>query len=176
MDPRREKSPPDGSGGQMNGVRRVHGRRKAVLGAVVVTLLLVACGDSSDPVAPDPAVAPFVGDWNATALVITSVANPDIHPDLIALGATFTINVQPSGQYTAILIYAGQPSTQIGQVTVSGSSITLHPQVPAGEPDATSAYSFPDANHLVLDGETEFDFNLDGTNEPAVAHIELARK
>lgn len=160
----------------MNGVRRMWGRGKSVLGAAAAVVLLSSCGGSSDPVVADPAVAPFVGDWNATALVVTSVANPDVHPDLIALGATFSINVQPSGQYTAILIYAGQPNTQIGQVSVSGSRITLHPEVPPGEPDATSTYSFPDADHLVLDGETEFDFNLDGTPEPALAHIELARK
>lgn len=159
----------------MNGGRHVRGRMMAALGVIVTTLVLGACGSSSDLVQPDPAVAPFVGDWKATALVLTSVANPDVHPDVISLGATFTINVQPSGQYTAILIFSGQDHTEIGQVTVSGNSITLHPQVPPG-PDATSAYSFPDPDHLVLDGETQFDFNLDGTEEAALAHIELERK
>jgi len=161
----------------MNGVRRLHGWKATIFGAWVTALGLAACGGSSETVTPDLSVAPFVGDWSATAMVLSSVANPDIQPDLISgFGASFTINVQPSGQYTAILIFAGQASTQIGQVTVSGSTITLRPEVPPNEPDATSTYAFPDANHLVLDGDTEFDFNFDGTAEAATAHIELERK
>jgi len=161
----------------MNGARRSHGRKATTFGAWATALLLMACSGGSDSVSPDPAVAPFVGDWSATAMVLTSVANPDIHPDLIAdFGASFTINVQPSGQYTAILLFSGQASTQIGTVTVSGSTITLRPEVPPNEPEATSAYVFTDADHLVLDGDTEFDFNFDGTPEAATAHIELERK
>lgn len=148
----------------------------AALGAILAALVVGACGGSSNAVEPDPTVAPFVGDWNATALVIAPAVNPDVSHDFITeYGATFTINVQPSGQYTAILIFSGQASTEIGQLSVSGNRITLHPQVPAGSPDAVSTYSFPDANHLILDGETEFMFNGE-TNEPAVAHIELERK
>ena len=160
----------------MNGVRRLRGRKTVRFGAWATALILAACSGSSDTVAPDPAVAPFVGDWSATSLVIAPVANPSASHDIITeYGATFSINVQPSGQYTAILIFAGQSSTQIGQVTVSGSSITLHPQVPPNEPDATSAYTFPDGDHLILDGGTEFRFNGQDL-EPATAHIELERK
>lgn len=155
--------------------RQQRGRAAAILAAWVGVLVLGGCG-GSDPVTADPAVEPFVGDWAATSLVLTSVANPDVHPDLIALGSTFTINVQPSGQYTAILLYAGQSQTEIGHITVSGNSVTLHPEIPPDGVSATSTYSFPDADHLVLDGDTEFDFNLDGTSEAATAHFELARK
>ena len=160
----------------MNGARRLHGRKATAFGAWTTAVLLAACSGSSDSVSPDPAVAPFVGDWTATSLVIAPVANPAASHDIITeYGATFTINVQPSGQYTAILLFAGQSSTQIGEVTVSGSTITLHPEVPPNEPDATSAYSFPDADHLTLDGQTEFRFNGEDL-EPATAHIELERK
>jgi len=147
------------------------------LRAVAVGLWLAATGCSgSDGVQPDPSVAPFVGDWLATSMVLTSAANPDVHPDLIAFGATFSVNVQPSGQYTAILLYAGQARTEIGQLAVSAGSVTLRPSYPSGAQPATSSYSFSDADHFVLDGDTEFDFNLDGTPEAATAHMEFARK
>lgn len=144
--------------------------------AVLLATGIAAAGCSSDAVQDDPAVAPFVGEWLATSMVLTSAANPDVHPDLIELGATFSVNVQPSGQYTAILLYSGQSQTEIGQLTVSGNAVTLQPTFPAGADGATSTYSFADADHLVLDGDTEFDFNLDGTPEAATAHIALARK
>jgi hypothetical protein len=147
-----------------------------LLVAVLAAVPLAPACTSDDAVLPDPAVAPFVGEWLATSMVITSVANPDVHPDLIEIGATFSVNVQPSGQYTAILLYSGQTQTEIGQLEASGSTVTLTPSFPTNAPAATSTYAFPDADHLVLDGETEFDFNLDGTSEQATAHIELARR
>ncbi len=54
------------------------------LGGMGLTLLLVlgACGDSSptDVAVPDPAVEPFVGNWDATEFIVTSVADESIRP------------------------------------------------------------------------------------------------
>lgn len=142
-------------------------------GPLVAALLLAGC--SSGGVGPKTSIAPLVGDWQATALVITSVADPSIHPDLIQLGATFTLNVQPSGQYTAILVYNGQPKTEIGQLSVRGDSITLSPSSTTSGSATTGTYSV-DSSNLTIDGDTEFDFNLDGQNEPAKAHIVFVKK
>jgi len=140
--------------------------------ALVSACILVACGEEG--VGPDPDVAPLVGDWDATSLVLTSVANPQVKPDLIALGAAFRLNIQPSGQYTAILLYAQQSSTEIGTLSVSGNTITMTRDFPSR---STSAAVFSlSGNRLTLDGDSEFDFNLDGTPEPALAHFELLRK
>ena len=103
--------------------------------AALVTLLLGAC--RGNPSGPDPALEPFVGEWNATSLVLTSVANPQVHPDLIALGAAFKLDVQPSGQYTAILIYALQASTEIGTITVSGNTVTFNRDFPTRSTSAS---------------------------------------
>jgi hypothetical protein len=154
----------------------VRGRHRHLRLLAIGAWLAMAGCSGSDGVQPDPAVEQFVGDWLATSMVLTSAANPDVHPDLIELGATFSVNVQPSGQYTAILLYSGQAQTEIGQLTVSGGSVTLQPSYPPSAQPATSSYSFPDADHFVLDGNTEFDFNLDGTPEAATAHIVFARK
>lgn len=143
-------------------------------GVLAVALTLAGCG-GSDAVAPDDGIAQFVGDWDATAFVLTSVANPDVHPDLIEIGATFSMNVQPSGQYTAILLYAGQSQTEIGTVEVSGSTVILHRDFPAAA-TSSSTFAFSGPDHFTMDGDTEFDFNLDGTAEPARGHIEFARK
>jgi hypothetical protein len=152
-----------------NGMRMGAGR----LALALVVVLATACG-GEDPVVVDPLVSPLVGDWSATAMVVTSVANPDVAPELIALGASFTLNVQSSGQYTAILIYAQQASTEIGFLSVSGNVVTMTHSFP--DTKTTSATYVLAGNRLTLDGDTDFDFNLDGTSEPAVAHFELERR
>ena len=153
-----------------NGMWRGVGR----LALAWLVVLTAACGSGDEILKPDPSVSALVGDWSATAMVVTSVANPDIHPDLIALGATFTLNVQPSGQYTAILIYAQQASTEIGILSVSGNVVTMTRSFPNQE-TSTAVYALA-GNKLTLDGDTKFDFNLDGTPEDALGHIELQRQ
>jgi hypothetical protein len=71
------------------------------------------------------------------------------------------------------LEFPGAPP-EIGKLTVqSPTQLTLNPN--GGDP-APSTYRFAAEDSLVLDGATEFDFNLDGTEEPGQAHIELLRR
>jgi hypothetical protein len=149
------------------------GRERTRWNWVLVTAVLLA-GCGGDSTEPDAAVAPLVGNWDATSLVLTSVANPQVKPDLIALGAAFRLNVQASGQYTAILLYAQQSSTEIGTLSVSGNTITMRRDFPSRS--VTAALFTLTGARLTLDGDSEFDFNLDGTPEPALAHFELVRR
>lgn len=148
-------------------------RARWAVAAPVIALLLQGCSKST--VAPDSALAGLVGNWQATAFVLTEVSDTTVHLDLIQLGATFSLNVQPSGQYTAILVYNGQPATEIGQMSVSGDSITLNPTTPASSSATTGTYQL-NGSQLTIDGDTEFDFNLDGKPDPARAHIELVKQ
>lgn len=157
----------------MAGVRQKTGRTGLKWAALAV-LVFAGCGDGGTDPGVDPALAPFVGDWLATELVMTSVANPSVAPDLIALGSTFKLNVQPSGQYTAILIYAEQGATEIGTLSVSGNTVALNRAFPS-RGTTHAVYSFS-GNRLTLEGDTEFDFNLDGTPEPALVRFELVKQ
>jgi hypothetical protein len=147
---------------------------RAALVALALVLALSACG-GSDVVGPDAAITPLVGDWNATELVLTNSTNAGVTVDLVEQGATFSLNVQPSGQYTAILVFALQSQTEVGQIQVDGNQITLSPTVPAGQPSTSGTYSLT-GDVLVVDGVTEFDFNRDGTPEPASVHFRLLRQ
>ncbi|MFQ5537305.1 MAG: hypothetical protein ACE5GJ_07615 [Gemmatimonadota bacterium] len=142
---------------------------------IVAVLFLAACGSDDSPSEPDSELSALVGDWEATTLELTNTANPAVVVDLIEQGATFTLNVQPSGQYTAILIFSQQAQTEIGQLTVSGATVTLQPEYPSGLPPTTATYTL-EGGRLTLDGDTEFDFNLDGTPEAARSHIVLVRQ
>ncbi len=144
---------------------------------LALLLAVAACGGSSpsDVATPDPAVEPFVGDWDATEFVVTSVADEGTFFDLIDATGLFTLNVQPSGAYTATLFIPDemqQPSVENGTLSVVGAAIRLNPAQGAS---ATSAYEFDGPDVLILDGPTEFDFNFDGTSEPATLHVVLER-
>ncbi len=134
----------------------------SVIGAVAIG----ATGCGSDPTDPDLNPDFMVGDWLADSMVMTSLANPDVSTDLTALGAVFTLLVQPSGRYTAILEGGGQSSSEIGKLTVDGAFVVLMPESPAG-PESRALWQRV-GDSVILEGESEFDFNLDRTPEPAM--------
>lgn len=157
-------------------------RRDLRFASVAVAAVLAACGgDDPSLVEPEPnaEVEPFVGTWDADVYTITSVADTTVVADIIEIGGSFTLNVQPSGTYTATLVFSDGETTlaftEIGQLSVSGDIITFRPEQPPSDP-AASEYTFLGAGHLRLEGPTEFDFNFDDQPETADALIELWRR
>jgi len=143
-------------------------KRWVGLAGVVV---VAACGSSSsfDPLSE---VEPFVGTWDAVVFTVTADDPPHTTADVLTLGP-FWISVEPSGRYIATLEFFGG-QVELGQLSVqSATSLTLDAD---NGPASPSTYRFATADSLVLDGATDFDFNLDGTNEPAQAHIEIVRR
>jgi hypothetical protein len=72
------------------------------LGSVCAVLMLGGCGDDSTQVVIDPAVAEFVGTWDAVVFTVTGDAPPNTVVDVLTLGAFWTA-IEPSGTYTATL-------------------------------------------------------------------------
>jgi hypothetical protein len=130
---------------------------------------VVGCSD--DISAPKKGIEPFVGKWRAQSMVLTNLANPSVSVDLVEEGATFTLSILATGQYSASLAAFGQSNTEFGTIEVSGSQVTITPTSPAGPP-LVAAFVFQ-GDLLILDGASVFDFNRDGTSEAATAHIEL---
>jgi hypothetical protein len=142
--------------------------------ALAALVLAAACGNSAG-VEADPAVAPFVGTWDAEVYEIWPESDPDFVIDVLTVFGDFHITVEPSGQYTAVLEAPGSPA-EIGQLTVIGATIRLDVTLPANEPSRAASYSFTAEDYLLLDGAIEVDFNGDQTRDPGGAHIELRRR
>ena len=149
-------------------------RKRPIRLLSLLLLSLAGCGDQA-PTGPDPLIEAFVGDWTATAFVLTSSVSDQVSIDLIQLGGTFDLNIQPSGSYTAILIYAGLGQTEMGTISATANTVTLNREFPSRE-NEVSAYQFVGDTVLILDGDTEFDFDFDGQEDPALPHFELLRK
>ena len=149
-------------------------RTRIVKGLSLLSLSFLGCGDPV-PTGPDPLIEPFVGDWAATAFVLTSSVSDQVSIDLIQLGGTFDLNIQPSGSYTAILVYAGLGQTEIGTISVTATTVALNREFPTRK-NEVSAYQFVGDTVLILDGDNEFDLDFDGQADPTLAHFQLLRK
>ena len=150
-------------------------RSSVLVSAVVIgAATIVATGCGGDPAGPDLNPDFMVGDWLADSLVMTSAANPAVTADLLALGATFTLLVEPSGRYTAILEGFGQSSSEIGRLTVDGADVVLMPESPSG-PESRALWERV-GDSVILEGDSDFDFNTDGTTEPATLRQVLVPK
>lgn len=151
---------------------RIQGRSPR-LALVALLGLLVACG--GDGVSPDPDVSFLVGDWEATRLEVAPVAAPEQSVDLRALGARFTLNVQPSGQYTASLTIPGlPPNPEIGELDVEGDELVFQPTSPPG-PASRASYTQPDDDRVIFTGPSEFDLDGDGTADEVILEVEIVR-
>jgi hypothetical protein len=141
-----------------------------------VLLLLCACLVScSDPgTGNSKELAPLVGTWRAQALVLTNKVNTSQSLDLVGEGAVFTLSILSSGQYSATMQAFGQSlPPEVGTFRISGNQFTITPTSHDGPP-TSGTWRFQGAI-LILDGDTEYDFNQDGVRELATAHFELAR-
>jgi len=125
-------------------------------------------GDGTTGPAPDgPSPAGFlVGSWIAEELVLTNTASPDQSVDLIAeFEARFTLDVQESGRYLAILTGFGQSSSESGTLRVSGDILTMTAEFPTAR--TTAGTVTQEGGRAIIQAETVFDFNLDGIPEEA---------
>jgi len=142
---------------------------------MLMASVMAACG--SDTIEADPTVAAFVGTWDADSLTMTNAGDTTVVANLLDFGS-FVILIEPSGQYTATLTVLGSTGVEFGDLDANAATSTIQLNRSAPPPPAvsTSSYSFVADDYLVLDGASEFDFNLDQIPEAAQAHFELRRR
>jgi hypothetical protein len=141
----------------------------------VLVVSAYACGD--DPAGPDlqDDITFLVGDWVADVLVATGIDDPQLSRDLLAEGADFGINVQPSGAYTATLTISGVPFTEIGFLSLRGDQLTFYVQFPAPDTTQGTLERISDDRVRLL-GETAVDLDFDLVADPASLRTELFRQ
>jgi hypothetical protein len=140
---------------------------------VLSVLLLASCGDDDDPTGP--VNNNLVGTWDATAIQLTSVANPGTVVELISQGANGRLVLQSNGDFGLSVGIPGE-TTEFGNGTWSSTDVlTLY----FGEGDIQGTWQFDidlNGDSLRLTGaDAEWDFDDDGTDEPAKLDLTLSR-
>ena len=123
---------------------------------------LGACGGATDIT-----VANLEGTWDATAYVYTNLADSSDTVDIVIVhGATMVLVVQANGTTTSTFNDGqGNTSSDGGAFTATDMTITL-----AGVTYPASL----DGNRLTLTSDNgQYDFNGDGSKDPATVRIAL---
>ena len=127
-------------------------------------VLATGCGDATGLTVED-----LVGTWQAQSYTFVDDATGQLSEDLVALqGAAFTLVVTADGQATTVFNDGvGGTSSDSGQLSSDGSTLTL-----GGDTFSASR----SGNTLTLvDTNAEYDFDGDGSDEPADLTIQLQR-
>ena len=143
--------------------------RHLITSALALTLMS-ACTDGLVDVNVDE----IVGTWNATEMVFTSDADSEVFVDLIAEGASLSVELGNDGTYQLVILEPGfEPEDEAGTYSVDGAILTLDP-IEFPENDLFEAVL--NGNSLTLmSSDDEFDFDDDGIEDAASLEVTLAR-
>lgn len=131
-----------------------------------------SCSDSGTQ--PIGELKPLAGVWDAEVLSVPDPENPLQNLDLVPQGASFTLSILATGQYTAVYDLVLVRGFETGTINVRGDQITLVPVSPPGTP--TSGVWTLQGDRLVVDALRELDLDGDGEDELILFHIELLPK
>lgn len=128
-------------------------------------LALLACDDDSPG-------SPLYGTWNVTKSEYVSGGDPPETVDLIAAGGSGTIAFNADASYDATIIPPGGTSERSsGAWSFTETSLTMR------ESGSSVTWVFDrvmEGDTMVLSGaDAEFDFDGDGTPEPATWNVTL---
>ncbi|MEJ2482317.1 MAG: hypothetical protein P8049_04145 [Gemmatimonadota bacterium] len=148
--------------------RTSHGLR------ILLSVLLVAsCGD--DDSSTGPVSEGLVGTWDATAIQLTSVANPANVVELISQGANGRLVLEADGGFGLSVGIPGEP-TEFGNGDWGATDVLT---LDFGDGDIQGVWQFDidlNGNTLQLSGaDTEWDFDDNGTEDPAKLNLTLVR-
>lgn len=139
-------------------------RRARVLALGTLVAAATACGDSTGITVED-----LVGTWEASEILFTNAANSSQRVDLIDLGASLTVTVNASGTVST-LFNDGQGGTDsdAGTLGTDATTLTIGSETYQAERSG---------DELTLsDATSEYDFDEDGTDDPATLVIVLIRQ
>ncbi|HEX9632829.1 MAG TPA: hypothetical protein VGA02_10225 [Gemmatimonadales bacterium] len=134
-----------------------------VLAAGAMVVAVAACGDSTGITVED-----LVGTWEATEIVFTNSANTSESVDVIDLGASLTVTINSAGTVSTVFDDGqGGTDSDSGTLSVDGSTLTVGGETFEAERSG---------DVLILTGDGEWDFDEDGTDDPATLTIRLVRQ
>lgn len=141
-------------------------------------LLLSSCGsDDGDPQLEGAqlSISDIAGDWEATSAVFDIAGTGASQAvDIIPLGGIATLNVESNGRFTLTIQAAGQPpEISTGQLSFDEDLLVVAFDGEADDPEFSGIQL--NGNIMTLSGNTEFDLDSDGNDEPATVELTMQR-
>ena len=140
--------------------------------ALWVLFLPLACFDSGTEPIRD--LVPLAGVWEAQVLKVPDPANQDQDIDLIPEGASYTLSIISTGQFTAVFDLLLVQGLETGTVSVYQDQITLTPVSPPG--DVMSGTWTLQGDILYVDAVRSLDIDGDGTQEVIPFQLEFSAR
>ncbi len=145
-------------------------------------VMLWACeGDDEDDfslVGTETSVAALTGNWNATQGIFSSAsAGPASQTDVVANGGSLTLNIQSDGRFTlTITKQAESPALSTGQLGFDEDLLVVYfDEDPDDFEFFAIAHNEPNLSISGGNGAIDFDFDGNGTDEPANVDFEFIR-
>jgi hypothetical protein len=156
--------------------------RRRLLGGLSLSAIglaaLAGCGDLSEFVKPITP-AEISGEWHATDLVLTSATDPTVSFDAIAEGLSLFLRFSIDGEYQQIIQETGQDDdVEVGSYEIVDDFILVELDSAPGDTTHFS-YEFQTSKTAfsltLLTDDLDYDFNGDGTDEPALVFAIVIR-
>ncbi len=153
-----------------------------VLALLWVSCSLISC--SEDDEGPDCAlqgtnfsVSDISGNWTATEANFFNVSTEPIQVvDVVEEGGNVTLTIQSNGRFTLNIMESGEPNTRSsGDLCFDEDLLVVRFDGDAADDYEFFRIQFNGTNSLSISGATDFDFNGDGTPEPADIGLALVR-
>jgi hypothetical protein len=121
-------------------------------------------------------VADLEGSWEASEFRFISAPSAADTVDLIAAGGSFAVMIAADGRYTANMTAPGElPAIEIGTLLIEDNELILVADSDPAKPQVLT-FELTAADTLELAGDETFDFDGDGTEDPAVLEVVLQRR
>jgi hypothetical protein len=137
--------------------------------AILLGVLTFACA-SKEPTGPDRLkVADLAGNWTGKKHEFINKMDPAQKIDIIAMGWSITMEIKSNGRFT----FRVEESAASGILRIQGGNLIL--KWDGDKEEYTVAFSLSRNRLTITDHNASYDFDSDGTSEPATAVLVLER-
>ena len=147
------------------------------LGLTLLLICLQACeeDEGNDLTGSVISISDIQGSWNATrAEFDIAGTGTSMAIDIVAAGGTVTLVIQSNGRFTLTITQTGQtPEISTGQMSFDEDLLVVEFDDSPGESEFFGIQST--ATTLSINGQTEFDLDDDGTDDPARVELDFVR-
>ncbi len=135
-------------------------------------------GDEFSLVGTNTSIAEMAGNWNATKGVFQSASlGPASQTDVVGEEGSVTLSIQTTGQFSITVKEAGRtPKTSTGRMAFDEDLLVIFFDDDPGEFEFFGiVHNEPNLSIQGGNGSAEFDFDGDGSKEPANVDFEFVR-